>query len=179
MVLPATVPQPTPAKEAREVDEQQETFETGCCPRFDPEPWDEREIKLEDTLFIKDRVCAFLHIPIRFGRLMKRNTERIDAAGARAERPLMLCDEKSLWHTDVYIAVTKEVPGAKMRTLSGTFLAKVFEGPFKNAGKWHKEMDYYVRAKGSTAKRVYTYYTTCPACAKAYGKNYTVLLAEV
>jgi hypothetical protein len=37
----------------------------------------------------------------------------------------------------------------------------------------------YVKSKGKTMKRMYFFYTTCPACAKAYGKNYVVILAEV
>ena len=91
----------------------------------------------------------------------------------------MLSDEKSLWGSDVYIAVSKEVPQAENVTISGTFLTKVFEGPYKDAGKWVKEMLAFVKAKGKETKKLYFFYTTCPKCAKYYGKNYTVLLAEV
>ncbi|MGE5758418.1 MAG: hydrolase [Sideroxydans sp.] len=28
-------------------------------------------------------------------------------------------------------------------------------------------------------RKLYFYYTTCPKCAKKYGKNYVVILAEV
>jgi hypothetical protein len=66
-----------------------------------------------------------------------------------------------------------------MATISGTFLTKVFEGPYQNMGKWIKEMDAYVKAKGKENKKLYSYYTTCPKCAKAYGKNYVVLLAQI
>ena len=125
-------------KETTDMDELYKSSETGCCPRFDPEPWDEQEIALDDRLFVKDRACAFLHIPIRFGKLMTRNMDRIKKADALEDQPFMLCDEKSLWRTDVYIAVSKDVPGAKMKRISGTFLTKVFEGPYKDARKWHK-----------------------------------------
>jgi len=103
----------------------------------------------------------------------------IQAADALAPEPLMLSDEKSLWGSDIYIAVTKEVPKAEMVRISGNFLTKVFEGPYKNFGKWVKEMKAYVKAKGREMKKLYFFYTTCPACAKVYGKNYTVILAEV
>jgi hypothetical protein len=66
-----------------------------------------------------------------------------------------------------------------MATISGTFLTKVFEGPFKNVGKWMREMKEYVASKGKTLKKIYCCYTTCPKCAKAYGKNYVVLFAQV
>jgi hypothetical protein len=91
----------------------------------------------------------------------------------------MLCDEKSLWGSDVYIAVSKDVPGAEMVRISGTFMTKVFEGPYKDAGKWAMAMTQYVKAKARQIKKMYFFYTTCPKCAKFYGKNYTVILAQV
>ena len=154
-------------------------IETGCCPRFNPEPWDEKEVTWQDKLFIKDHVRSFLHIPLNFGQVMVKNMEMIESAGALAPQPLMLSDEKSLWGTDVYIAVSKEVPRVEMERISGTFLTKVFEGPYKNAGKWTKEMKAYVKSKGRKIEKMYFFYTTCPKCAKVYGKNYTVLLAKV
>ncbi|MFH1199565.1 MAG: hydrolase [Candidatus Micrarchaeota archaeon] len=153
--------------------------ETGCCERFEPAPWMDKEIKFNNKLFLKDHVCCIFHIPIGFGGVMKRGMEKISAAGALADKPLMLYDATSLFGADILIAVGKEVPGAKMERISGTFLSKVFEGDFQDSGKWMKEMDAYVKAKGKQAKKTYFYYTTCPACAKVYGKSYTVLLAEV
>ena len=161
------------------MDKLYEQAETGCCPRFDPEPWDEKEITWQDELFIKDHVRSFLHIPLNFGKVMVKNMERIQAAGALAPQPLMLSDEKSLWGADIYIAVSKEIPGAEMKRISGTFLTKVFEGPYKNVGRWVKEMKAYVKSKGREIKKMYFFYTTCPNCAKVYGKNYTVILTMV
>ncbi len=161
------------------MEERNEQSETGCCPRFNPEPWDKKEVALQDRLFIKDHVTSFLHIPLNFGRVMVRNMEKIEEAGAMVDEPLVLSDEKSLWGTDVYIAVSKEVPGAEMERISGTFLTKVFEGPYRNAGKWVKEMKGYLEAEKREARQMYFFYTTCPKCAKFYGKNYTVILAQV
>jgi hypothetical protein len=154
-------------------------IETGCCPRFNPEPWDEKEVTWQDKLFIKDHVRSFLHIPLNFGKVVVKNMEMIEATDAFAPQPLMLSEEKSLWGSDVYIAVSKEVPRTEMTKISGTFLTKVFEGPYKNAGKWAKEMEAYVKSKGKEIKKMYFFYTTCPKCAEVYGKNYTVLLAKV
>ena len=153
--------------------------ETGCCPIFDPEPWDEKEVAWQDKLFIKDHITSFLHIPLNFGKVVIRNMKIIEDAEAGDPQNLMLSDEKSLWGADVYIAVSKEVPGAKQERVSGTLLTKVFEGGYQNAGKWAKEMESYVRSKGREIKRMYFWYTTCPKCAKVYGKNYTVILALV
>lgn len=161
------------------MDKLYENSETGCCPRFDPEPWDEKEVTFEDKLFVKDHVTSFFHIPLNFGKMMIRNMEMIQQAEALAPEPLLLSDEKSLWGADIYIAVSKEIPDAEMVRISGTFLTKVFEGPYKNAGKWARAMADYVKAKARHMEKMYFFYTTCPKCAKVYGKNYTVLLAKV
>jgi hypothetical protein len=152
---------------------------TGCCDPFDPAPWQDKEITWKDKLFVKDRVTSFLHIPLNMGKKVVKNMKLIEQAGALSPVQLMLADENSLWGCDIYIDVSKDVPSAQMATISGTFLTKVFEGPFKNVGKWMREMKEYVASKGKTLKKIYCCYTTCPKCAKAYGKNYVVLFAQV
>ncbi len=152
-----------------------------CCPKFNPEGWDDKEISWDQKKFIKDRVRSFFHIPLNFGAVMQRNMAKIQASQAH-DKPmemLVLSDENSLWGADVYLEVNKDVPGACMTTISGTFIAKVFEGPYKDVPKWMATMQEHIKAKGKELKKIYTYYTTCPKCAKLYGKNYVVLLAQV
>jgi hypothetical protein len=158
---------------------QKEIKSTGCCEPFDPESWDEKEIVWQDKLFVKDHVTSFLHISLNMGGKIMKSMALIEKAGAKAPHQLMLTDEKSLWGADIYIDVAKEVPGAQMVKLSGKFLTKVFEGPYSNAGRWAKEMGDYVVSKDKAMKRLYFSYTTCPRCAKAYGKNYVVLFAQI
>jgi len=149
------------------------------CPKFNPEPWDGKEITWENKKFVKDRVRSVFHIPLNFGSVMIRNMGLIEAADAKPEEVIVLADENSLWGADVYIDVAKDVPDAQMATISGTFLTKVFEGPYKNIRTWIGEMTDYVKSRGQEVKKFYFYYTTCPKCAKKYGKNYVVLLAQV
>lgn len=158
---------------------QNEANETGCCPRFYPVAWDEKEITWTEKLFVKDKVRSFLHIPLNFGQVMVRNMEKIQKAGASAKETIVLSDEKSMWGSDIYIAVEKDFPGSDSVRISGTFLTKVFEGPYKDTGKWMRDMSAFVTSKGKTAKKTYLFYTTCPKCARVYGKNYVVILAEV
>lgn len=153
--------------------------ETGCCKRFVPAPWEDKEINFNEKLFVKDKVKSFFHIPLNYGKVMVRNMEKIERAGAKPEEALMLSDENSLWSTAIYIAVTKEVPDTEMVKISGHYLSKVFEGSYNNMGKWIKEMKAFVAGKGKQMKKLFFFYTTCPACAKAYGKNYVVLLSEM
>ncbi len=152
---------------------------TGCCEPFNPVPWQEKEIKWKNKIFVKDHVSSFLHIPINMGQKIVKNMELIEKAKAKSPYQLMLTDEKSPWGADIYIDVAKDVPGAQMTTLSGTFLTKVFEGPYQNAGKWANEMMNWAKSKGKEIKKLYFSYTTCPKCAKVYGKNYVVLFAQI
>ncbi len=76
------------------MDKLYEESETGCCPRFNPEPWDEKEITFETKLFVKDHVRSFFHIPLNFGKVMVKNMEMIQQADALVPTPVMLSDEK-------------------------------------------------------------------------------------
>jgi len=152
---------------------------TGGCEPFDTKPWENKEIVWKNKLFVKDHVTSFLHIPLNMGAKIVKNMALIEKANAKALYQLMLTDEKSMWGSDIYIDVAKDVPGAQMATLFGTFLTKVFEGPYQNVGKWAEEMNTYVKNKGKEIKKLYFSYTTCPKCAKAYGKNYVVLFAQI
>lgn len=150
-----------------------------CCPRFDPAPWDEKLITWNQRKFVKDRVTSFLHIPLNYAAVMARNLAALEKAGALAQPRLIITDENSLWGADVYFEVVKEVPSRSLTQISGTFLSKVFEGPFRDIKHWINEMAEYAKAQGKAVGKLYFYYTTCPKCAKKYGKNYVVLIARV
>ncbi len=152
---------------------------TGCCPPFDPEPWRNRELTWVDEPFVSNHVRAIFHVPLDMGKRVTESQALITAAGAAPDQPLMLCDETSSFGTELYIHVTRPVPGAHMTALSGTFLTHVYEGPYPDAKKWAREMTDRVRAQGRTLEKLYFAYTTCPACAKAYGKNYVIAFAKV
>lgn len=157
----------------------QDQSETGCCKEFDPELWDEQEITFNDKLFLKEKVRSFFHMPVNFGKVMTRAMKQIEEAHAMPDEYLALSHEKSLWSADLFISIKKEVPNAINYEISGTFITKVFEGPYKFMGAWIKEMNEFVASKEKEVKKMYFYYTTCPKCAKQYGKNYVVIFAEV
>ncbi len=159
----------------------QETTPTNCCPKFNPTPWDNKILIWKNKLFIRDNVFCLLHSPINMKKVITRMMHKIKAA--KAEIPikdfLLLSRDISAWGSEQYINVSKEVPNAENIKISGTFMAKVYEGPYSNTKKWHYEMIKCVKSKGEEAKKIYFYYTTCQKCYKAYGKNYVVVLAQI
>jgi hypothetical protein len=92
---------------------------------------------------------------------------------------LSLSDHASPWKMDLYLAVDKEIEDAENINLSGKFLSKVYEGDFKETAKWGEDFKKYADGKNLKIKKWYMWYTTCPKCAKKYGKNYVVTIAEV
>jgi len=100
-------------------------------------------------------------------------------ASPKNEEFLMLCYDPSPWKSELYMTVTKQVPDAENVTISGTFLSKVFDGPYNAVPQWIKSMDAYVAKKGKTVKKYYFHYAYCPKCVKKYGHNYCIAFAEV
>ncbi len=154
--------------------------ETGCCPRFQPAPWDEQEFEFHDRLFVLATTRNFLHIPLNIGSVMKATWSKIVAAeAALPDTYLTLSTDPTPWRGEHYFAVTKEVPNCQMTRLSGTYQSKVYEGPYSDARKWVRDMEARVVTAGKRLEKLYFFYTTCPKCAKHYGKNYVVAFAQV
>jgi hypothetical protein len=123
---------------------------------------------------------SIFHVPLNMVQRVKHASAMIAAAGAAPlERPLFLGEEISPWKSNIYLEVTHYVPEANMVRLSGTFVPKVFKGPFRDASKWMEAMQNFVSGRGQKVERILVGYTTCPKCSKAYGENYVVLYAQI
>jgi hypothetical protein len=150
-----------------------------CCPPFDPASWEDKTFEWKDKKFIKDNVFTIFYMPINFGAVMKRLNMAVTRAEADIPDWLCLSDHTSKWNMDVYLAVDKEVQGARNVTLSGKYYSKVYEGNFNETGKWCKDFEMKAKSKGLSIKQWFMWYTTCPKCAKKYGKNYVAIVSEV
>jgi hypothetical protein len=157
----------------------QHVASTGCCLRFDREQTGAQELDWQDKPFVKEHVRTLFHVPLNMGRKIAHARVLIEAAGAQPEQPILLGDERSPWGADIYLETTKDVPGAEMVRLSGRFLVKTFEGPFRDAQEWMGEMRRLVSARGQHIERLFQGFTTCPVCPKGYGENCVVLYAKL
>lgn len=157
--------------------EVNEKFE--CCPKFDPLPWNEKTVQWENKLFIKETVKTFFYVPLNFGAVMTKLNRKVEQAGAKNPDALCLSTHTSKWSMEVLLAVNEEIPNTENVRLSGSFVSKVYEGDFKETGKWCQDFDEYCKRCNVEMKKMYMWYTTCPKCAKKYGKNYVVILGEV
>lgn len=152
---------------------------TGCCTLIEPHEWDDQTFTFDDKLFAVATVRSFMHIPLNMASVMRKAQAKIDRAEAEVDDFIILSEEISPWRSKHYFAVSRPVPGLTTEKLSGKFITKVFEGPYKDAQKWYTQLIDYVATKGNKALKTYFFYTTCPKCAKTYGKNYVVGFAQV
>jgi hypothetical protein len=150
-----------------------------CCPKFDPAPWDGKVLEWENKKFIKGKVFTLFFMPVNFGSVIVKLMAKVKDAGAGTPENLCLSDHTSKWNMDLYLAVDKEIPGAENVALSGRFFSKVYEGDFKETGKWCRDFENIAKERGMKIEKWYMWYTTCPKCAKKYGKNYTVIVGKI
>jgi len=158
--------------------------EKECCPKFDPQPWEGITHEWKDKLFLVDSIPQFMHIPLPgyYGKVITRmwNLAKKYEAAPEMKDFMLLSYDPSPWKSLMYLSLTKEIPEEKsVVRITGTFISKVFDGPFQNVPKYLKQTESFLKEQGKTAKKYYFYYTTCPKCAKKYGHNYIVVFAEI
>ncbi len=153
---------------------------TGCCPKFNPEGWDGQELHFDNKTFIRATTKSLMHMPLNMGRVFSRvQSHIVDADVYDPDNCIVLSRDLSAWQAEHLFSISKPVPGEDTVTLSGDFITKVFEGPYRKAKVWYEEMKDLAHTREGASGEVYFFYTTCPKCAKAYGKNYIVGVARV
>jgi hypothetical protein len=134
--------------------------------------------------FITDSMRTFFHIP-SLSSINKKMTSLYNSAknskkiSKKTDEVLILFRDPSAFRSEIYFSVTGKVKEAKNVNLSGTFVAKVFDGPYKAVPKFIKEMNEYLAKKGKKAKDYYIHYAYCPKCAKKYGNNFMIIFAKI
>ena len=154
--------------------------ETGCCPVPDVEGWDRRTVELHQR-FIRMHTRSMFHVPLNMGSVMTALQAQAAEAGAEmpADHGMILSHDLSAWRAEQLYAVSSPVEGADNVLLEGTFASCVSEGPYGEAPKWTGQLLDYARSLGREVSDVYFFYTTCPTCAKHYGKNYVIVLGRL
>lgn len=150
-----------------------------CCPKFNPQPWQDSIVEWDNKIFIKDKVCTVFYMPLNFGKVITRLDKMVKNVEANCVDGLCLSEHTSMWNMNLYFAVDKNIPNADNIMLSGKYYCKVYEGNFSETGKWTKDFNTSAKEKGYTIGKLYMWYTTCPKCAKKFGKNYVVILGSI
>jgi hypothetical protein len=150
-----------------------------CCPKFDPKPWDGKVLDWDGKLFLKGSVLCLFYMPLNFGGVISRLFAATKRAGAKMEDGPCMSDHTSMFNMDIYVPCGKEVPGETSVRLSGRHLCKIYEGDFKDTGKFCKDFYEYAKGRKMEIGKLYMWYTTCPKCAKKWGKNYVGVIGGI
>ena len=118
-------------------------------------------------------------MPLNFGGKMRKLIPAIEAAGVSMPDGMVLGEHTSPWKMNLLIAVDKSVEGLENISMSGRYYSKVYEGPYKDAGKWHKDFVAFMTGKNLNPGKIFYWYAYCPKCIKKYGKNQTALIGEL
>lgn len=155
--------------------------DTGCCAVPNIQDWDEKILEFVEQKFIKGYTKSALFVPLNMGKVMTELHQKASSAGAMMppKEAMILSRDLSPWKAEHLYAVTKPVEGAENLTLSGKFVTKVFEGPYKEAKNWHSALSELGKKNGGDGRENYLFYTTCPNCAKVYGKNYVIGFSRI
>lgn len=155
-----------------------------CCPKFNPDKWNEKTFDWDKKPFIKESIPTLFHIPFppMIGKKITKMWKQAQAAQkteADKEDTLVLFTDPSAFRSEIYLSVTGQVLNANNVTLTGTFISKVFDGGYNAIPGFIKQMDKYLANQGKKAKKYYVHYAYCPKCAKDQGHNYMILFAQV
>lgn len=156
--------------------------ENECCPLFELEKWDDQQHRWTGKPFLVETVPEFFHIPFRgnYPKAIRRMWERAQDAGAAPKRNdfLLLAHDPTAFKSELYMAVTEEVPGSRNENFTGTFYSKVFEGRYSDIRKFIHQMEESLDEQ-VIAKKHFIYFPYCPECARKYGHNYIVIVSEL
>ncbi len=161
-----------------------EILKEECCPLFNAEKWNEKTLVWDEKPFIKASVPAIFHIPFR-KMLGKKITKLMQLAEYQNSLEkdktdtLLLFNDPHPFRSDMYLSVKGKVPKANNVHLSGEFITKVFDGPYRAIPIFIKEMDHQLQIQQKKAKKYYVHYAYCPKCAEEKGYNYMILFAEL
>jgi len=155
-----------------------------CCPEFNPKKWDNKTFNWNKKSFLKESIPTFFHIPFppMIGKKITKMHNLAKKSGKispKLDEVLVLFHDPSAFKSNIYFSVTGNVADAHNISISGTFIAKVFEGHYNAIPKFIKQMNEYLLQKNKKAKDYYVHYAYCPGCAKKYSHNYMILFAEV
>ncbi|HOZ54052.1 MAG TPA: hypothetical protein PKY25_01825 [Bacilli bacterium] len=152
-----------------------------CCPMPNIKDWDNKIVDLNNKRFIRMYTKSFLYIPINMGKIMTALNKLVTDNHAEVDitKAMILTKNLSPWKAEQLHSVSKEINGADNVILNGKFYSKVIDGPYQDAKKLCEALITYSKENGYSSNDIYIFYTTCPKCAKKYGKNYIIGLIRL
>lgn len=155
-----------------------------CCPKFNPEKWEEKIYNWENKKFVKESMPTIFHMPLpgMIGSKVKKlftPAQKTNAISPNTDEVLLLFRDPSAFKSEIYLSVQKNVPELENTIISWKFISKVFDWPYRDIPKFIEQMKQYLSGLWETPKDYYIHYAYCPKCSQKYGHNYMIVFAQV
>ena len=141
--------------------------------KFNAALWDENIFEWKRKNLSKTRYLQFF-TPEIFGSVLKKPDKQIRNKNAVIPDNTGISDHTLKLNMDIYIAVDKEIPGGQNTTMSGTFVSKFTKDHPVIPKSGTKISLRVAKLRDIKTDKIFMWFTTCPKCAKKYGKNYVV-----
>ena len=127
---------------------------------------------------------TFFHIPFTFliGRKickLWKHTDQWKKVDQSKDNILVLFHDSGMFKSEIFFSVTGHIPKANNVTISGEFIARVFEGKYCDVRNFINQTKNYLVTQEKVAKDIYVHYAYCPMCTKKHNKSYVLVLAQV
>jgi hypothetical protein len=100
-----------------------------------------------------------MHEPWNMGQAFTRVQDHIkEADAADPVTEIVLSHDISPWQSEHFFAVTNDVPDEEMTKLSGDYIARVFEGPYRRVINFNHNMQVAAKVMGKVAKDVFFFH---------------------
>lgn len=148
---------------------------------------EQQKFNWNNKQFIKEAIPTFFHtqflpmIDKKITKMMALATSQ-NKIDAKKDEVLVLFQDPSAFKSNIYILVTGDVPRVNNVKISGSFMAKVYDGPYNAIPKFVKDMNMYLEKEGKKIPKndeYYIHYAYCPKCEKKYGHQYMILFARI
>jgi hypothetical protein len=151
----------------------------GHCPRLDPQQWDGRFWEWREKPFYRATYWCVLGIPLNLDSVVEKAMTDIRGYGLTADPLIILSRDETMFHSSLLIAINKETDQLPVETISGSFYSRLYEGRYADKRRHNEDIKADLRERELTAKELYHYHATCPACVQERGSAQTVIFARL
>jgi hypothetical protein len=152
-----------------------------CCKNIDLAKWNFRRVKWRNKPFYVVKYGTFFHIPIGMDKVMTNGMELLRTKYKTDYPEFWLAKDTGLFSAKMFFAVNRVNPrDPNVIMLSGTYVTRGFQGPYKNMGNYIRVFMEQVHQKyGLKPKDLLFWYVNCPKCAKKQGGPKIVIFGKI
>jgi len=152
-----------------------------CCRNIDLSKWNLKQVKWKRKPFYVVKYGTFFHIPLGIGKAMVQGMETAVKKYHTPQPDFWLSKDTGLFSAKMMFSVERASSSdPDIEELTGTFVARGFQGPYKNMGNFIRVFIEQVQQKfKKKPTELLFWYVNCPKCAKKQGGPKIVIFGKI